>query len=55
MCKILLFRTYSLDDVLCILVYVYSLAGDNILESEDEETALQVIIYSLSEFSHRVI
>ncbi|KAL4237716.1 Sec1 domain-containing protein 2 [Mactra antiquata] len=33
--------TYSLDDILTILVYVYSLAGDKMLDCDDEEMALQ--------------
>ena len=33
---------YSLDDVLCLLVYLYSVAGQSLLELEDEESQLQV-------------
>ena len=37
-----IFSVYSLDDVLVLLVYIYSVAGPAILEQEDEETQLQV-------------
>ena len=36
------YSVYSLDDVLCLLVYVYSVAGQALLEQEDEESQLQV-------------
>lgn len=35
---------YSLDDVLCLLVYLYSVSGPAILEQEDEETQLQTAL-----------
>ena len=38
----ILYSTYSLDDVLCLLVYVYSISGQSLLEQEDEESQLQV-------------
>ncbi|XP_053380994.1 sec1 family domain-containing protein 2-like isoform X2 [Mercenaria mercenaria] len=36
--------TYSVDDMLCILVYVYSLGGTSLLSQIDEETALQEML-----------
>ena len=39
---LLFYSVYSLDDVLCLLVYVYSVAGQALLEQEDEESQLQV-------------
>ncbi|XP_060569466.1 sec1 family domain-containing protein 2-like [Ruditapes philippinarum] len=35
---------YSLDDILCILVFVYSLGGSTLLSQMDEEAALQEMI-----------
>lgn len=35
---------YSLDDVLCLLVYLYSVAGQSLLELEDEESQLQTAL-----------
>lgn len=35
---------YSLDDILCLLVYLYSLAGPTLLELEHEETQLQTAL-----------
>lgn len=35
---------YSLDDVLVLLVYIYSVSGPAILEQEDEETQLQTAL-----------
>lgn len=35
---------YSLDDVLILLVYIYSVSGPAILEQEDEETQLQTAL-----------
>lgn len=32
---------YSLDDVLCVLVYIYSLGGPAVLDQVDEEASLQ--------------
>ena len=40
--SVLFSSVYSLDDVLCLLVYLYSVAGQSLLDLEDEESQLQV-------------
>lgn len=36
--------TYSLDEILCLIVYVYSLGGPSILDEVDKEIALQELL-----------
>jgi hypothetical protein len=41
-------RSYCLEDILLLLVYVYSLVGDESSDSLEEESNLQVFIANIS-------